>query len=647
METARLLSERALQLKQRPPVRKNEKSEGMKDDREPKNGRMLRVDQIYNKKDRQTHYVKTAKPSLNQSKLEKLTKTALVVRRVINDRGLVSRVEIDIRSVALKNVLAEVFKGVEGLQLNKSPPMAYPQLLFHAAPGLLELLKEEESKAEPNKTLINDINTALTFVQEDFSEQIASLNSLREHGEITFDLLWAIFSPKTLVFTQQNSMLEPQAARFKKGDYGTRQNGTAYFSLRCEVISHDGQDFGYGEACYTIDDFEGTKKTHELPVFPFSVHPAKEAMQETLLERGRKFIKLSIEPVCKSYTGFGVYEQKMGRCSQELQFLATGRIMIDPVEFRQQNPNSMLLPPWVPTTISAESLPESELLLCNHRLQGFSFPKKRWATFAVSSISDVVWNEKAIDRLVIDSRRRRIIHSLVKSYRSEGNVFDDIVQDKGKGFIALLSGNPGVGKTLTAEVVSEVTKRPLYMVSAGELGTTPEDVDMHLEMVLEITRRWGCVLLIDEADVFLQERDGLDIERNAIVSIFLRRLEYFQGVLILTTNRRSMIDSAFQSRIHLSLVYPDLDVKSRTILWKSFIDSVPSGISLSDSDIDELAKVPINGRQIKNAISCAFLISREETSPLGLEDLRAMLDLVTNEQSSGPGASGSSDESSS
>lgn len=70
-----------------------------------------------------------------------------------------------------------------------------------------------------------------------------------------------------------------------------------------------------------------------------------------------------------------------------------------------------------------------------------------------------------------------------------------------------------------------MTKRPLYMLSAGELGTDIRSVDDHLEMVLEITRRWGCVLLMDEADVFLQARDVIDLKRNALVSIFLRRLE--------------------------------------------------------------------------------------------------------------------------
>jgi len=96
------------------------------------------------------------------------------------------------------------------------------------------------------------------------------------------------------------------------------------------------------------------------------------------------------------------------------------------------------------------------------------------------------------------------------------------------------------------EVVAEDTKNPLYMVSAGELGLEPEFVDQNLSRILKMSYRWNAVLL-DEADVFLQRRSKLDVVRNAMVSIFLHQLEYFQRIMILTTNRVDNCDPAFES----------------------------------------------------------------------------------------------------
>lgn len=75
------------------------------------------------------------------------------------------------------------------------------------------------------------------------------------------------------------------------------------------------------------------------------------------------------------------------------------------------------------------------------------------------------------------------------------------------------------------------------MVSAGELGTDSRFLEAELQKILDICHTWGAILLLDEADVFLEKRDMHNIHRNALVSVFLRQLEYFQGILFLTTNR--------------------------------------------------------------------------------------------------------------
>jgi ATPase family associated with various cellular activities (AAA) len=196
-----------------------------------------------------------------------------------------------------------------------------------------------------------------------------------------------------------------------------------------------------------------------------------------------------------------------------------------------------------------DSFTDDELLIASPVVLGFAFSEKLWLEFTVSGIHSVEWNEGAYDSLVLPENHKSIVKSLVTSHKfSAAKNIDDVISGKGKGLVAVLHGPPGTGKTLTAEGIAELLKCPLYMVSAGELGTDPRVLERNLTDILDIAHAWGAVLLLDEADIFLERRSIHDIHRNALVSIFLRLLEYFQGILFLTTNRVETFDDAFQSR---------------------------------------------------------------------------------------------------
>jgi hypothetical protein len=199
---------------------------------------------------------------------------------------------------------------------------------------------------------------------------------------------------------------------------------------------------------------------------------------------------------------------------------------------------------------------DEELLIASPVVLGFAFSEKLWLEFTISGIHEIEWNEGAFQSLVLPEKQKSIVKALVQSHTSENahrKNIDDVIQGKGRGLVAVLHGTPGVGKTLTAESIAELLKCPLYCVSAGELGTNPRELEQELQKILDLAHSWSAVLLLDEADVFLEARTAQDIHRNALVSIFLRLLEYFQGILFLTTNRVSTFDDAFQSRIHIAL----------------------------------------------------------------------------------------------
>ena len=192
------------------------------------------------------------------------------------------------------------------------------------------------------------------------------------------------------------------------------------------------------------------------------------------------------------------------------------------------------------STISTETkehqhLDDDQYLICDHGISGFSLTDKTWCFFKVELIQDVQYNSDAFDALVLEEDQKQMIHSLVNVHINESLTFDDVIKGKGKGMIFLLHGVPGVGKTLTAgrrlqapdllsasdsktESVSDVCKRPLYSISAGNLGCTASSVEEALGDALHLAKVWNAITLIDEADVFLEQRSAHDMKRNGLVS---------------------------------------------------------------------------------------------------------------------------------
>jgi len=155
--------------------------------------------------------------------------------------------------------------------------------------------------------------------------------------------------------------------------------------------------------------------------------------------------------------------------------------------------------------------------------------------------------------------------------------------------------------------------------------------------LLELAALWRASILLDEADIFLERRSKSDILRNAMVGIFLRLLEYHQGVLFLTTNRVECLDEAFSSRINIALFYPPLDAMSRKEIWKNFLlesrqdrsekssqskhkkramKKEEEEIKSSGFDFDNLSSFNLNGRQIRSCVRTARAIANSEKLPL-------------------------------
>ncbi|KAI8950163.1 hypothetical protein F4801DRAFT_550498 [Xylaria longipes] len=319
--------------------------------------------------------------------------------------------------------------------------------------------------------------------------------------------------------------------------------------------------------------------TTSLSIVPFACLAAEK--RASLLRRGEMFWK------CRKihYVSYGGWD------FEGLEHFENSRFVVDPslskACYRHNPTRPTEQNPELIDHLGAEAMKRAEppgvnfLLTTPTFIWGFNMQDKLWKKLSVANVNNIDWDEKAFDNLVIDPD----------------------------------------------------SKDPLYRVTCGDIGTKPEAVEQYLKKVLTLGKSWDCVVLLDEAEVFLQERSLEDIERNALVSVFLRNLEYYDGILILTSNRVATFDEGFRSRIQLAIHYPKLEQAERRRVWENFVNrlnddpiaSAEVDIRNLRSNLTELSKFNLNGREIRNAISVARPLVKSEERKVDFESLKKVI----------------------
>ncbi len=453
---------------------------------------------------------------------------------------------------------------------------------------IVDLLDELENlRAAVKKTKSKVAASLLKFLEEHNDVVRREAINMIAEGKISYQYLGMLFPQGQEVVVKGEALQGGvvKHTRYRQSFFGN------YFAVEYEMVSSSGKSFTTVEETTAIGEFKGVKNIQEL-----GLRPLTPEIRQELTERGQIYREIALDNHYKEYQGFMDVHSWMGwrtlRCS--------GRIMVDNASYYQFRNQRSVGDKQQDTVLRDENL-----WMTNAYVLGFSLTQKQWGRFDVSAISNIAFQKRAFDQLVLDSTKKNLVRALVSDNNSG---FSDIISGKGGGCIFLLHGEPGVGKTLTAEAVSELLERPLYMVSVGELGINSGELEKNLRQILDVAQIWNAVILIDEADIFLEKRASGDVVRNSLVSVFLRLLEYHQGVMFLTTNRVADFDPAFHSRISIAMHYSSLDQTARRQVWQNLLQAA----QVENIDYNLLSGYPLNGRQIKNTIRLAQGLARQE-----------------------------------
>ena len=223
------------------------------------------------------------------------------------------------------------------------------------------------------------------------------------NGEITYDLLWALFQPNDEIITTCHGTHKPRCVKYNFGEEKTTRSGSKYWSMGCRYLDFDGEVFGEVSTEFEIPKFRGVKRINLLEAFPRRYHSDPSGIKANLIQCGRKFVSL-IGSQYRQYQGTAFFMHK----GQSVEVSVDSRVMIDAACFRKINPNYSRLKIAEPADSipvidiweliepaddsdrngveappgqvenKPEEMTDDDFLICCPTVLGFSFADKLW-----------------------------------------------------------------------------------------------------------------------------------------------------------------------------------------------------------------------------------------------------------------------------
>ncbi|WDK21166.1 ATPase [Colletotrichum graminicola] len=280
-----------------------------------------RVDQVW---DSAIHQYKLQDTAASTSETQ-YSGYVLQVRRTFDWEGKYKATVVDVKSKLLREVLQEVMGNIKGVSLVDETPKIDPNMLFLYLEDFRKFdkqlkksvvvsadKKERKKRKKHIKTKRQHLKVLLKYVDKDYAHVKKSLYPMLENGLITFELLWALFKPNTLVYTTTyGSPDEPRVFKVEQAEKLTSvtKGGFYWIDGKLSVTSFlyvaarhqltlspylefDGKRFGYGTLYEKILEFRGARKITSLCAFPLDFHKDKGAVEAALIDRGKRFVQL-------------------------------------------------------------------------------------------------------------------------------------------------------------------------------------------------------------------------------------------------------------------------------------------------------------------------------------------------------------------
>ncbi|KAJ0109953.1 P-loop containing nucleoside triphosphate hydrolase protein [Diaporthe amygdali] len=483
--------------------------------------------------------------------------------------------------------------------------LSSPYLPFYFGRKALQEVVNSSSGLESQQ-----IGALMHYLESSFGEEYREADDLFESGYVSQRHFQKLFGPRDVVVIEDDGhhigLTVQNCPRFEYH----------MLTLKCETWSFHGS-FQRDERDIMVHFPMSPARSEKVPISSLTAIPLRfdrTGLEERLMRRGRFFWN------CRKG---GLVTSIAPRRGFEIR-LSNPRYMIDMATYnelhgkdQEKDEEEELTPPKPPRrddlgpdAMESDEAPSgSFVLLLPPTIPAFRFHDKKWQTLPVEYLLAVNWDKSAFRRLVLDPEKKDLIQALVQNHLANTvSNSADLIEGKGNGLIILLHGGPGTGKTLTAESVAELAERPLYRLTCGDIGTDPETVEKSLEWIFQLGTLWQAVVLLDESEVFLEERSQADLQQVHYRPIFILPTKE----LIVTVG---IFDEAFKSRIQLAIYYPPHDDDHRIQLWENFFNLLredmekdPSlQIELEDlqRSVRKLARHALNGREIRNAIRTA------------------------------------------